>query len=78
MADVSTLAEGLAARDAGADFVSTTMSGYTPYSLQQEGPDLQLVRELRDSLGDIIRSLLRAGSRLLNRLRKRLRWARSL
>jgi N-acylglucosamine-6-phosphate 2-epimerase len=46
MADVSTVAEGLAAYDAGADLVSTTLSGYTSDSVAMEGPDLQLVEEL--------------------------------
>ncbi|HLN63468.1 MAG TPA: N-acetylmannosamine-6-phosphate 2-epimerase [Symbiobacteriaceae bacterium] len=46
MADISTLEEGLVAADLGADLVSTTMSGYTPYSAHLKGPDLGLVREL--------------------------------
>lgn len=46
MADISTVEEGLQAAQLGADLVSTTMSGYTPYSPQQSGPDLRLVREL--------------------------------
>lgn len=46
LADISTYDEALMAQDSGAAFVSTTMSGYTPYSPQQEGPDLDLVRRL--------------------------------
>jgi len=50
MADISTAAEALAAEKVGADMVSTTLSGYTPYSPHLEGPDLLLVRELADLL----------------------------
>ena len=46
LADISTQDEALAAQQAGADFVSTTMSGYTAYSPQSEEPDLDLVRRL--------------------------------
>ncbi len=46
MADVSTVAEGVAAAQMGADLISTTLSGYTPYSPQQDGPDLALVAAL--------------------------------
>lgn len=50
MADISTLAEGVAAEAAGADLVGTTMSGYTPSSPQQVEPDLVLVGQLAEVL----------------------------
>lgn len=46
MADVSTVAEGLAAAELGADLVSTTISGYTDYSPPGPRPDLELVAAL--------------------------------
>ena len=46
MADISTLEEGLEAEAAGADMLSTTLSGYTSYSPQQKDPDLDLVTRL--------------------------------
>lgn len=50
MADVSTRDEGLAAQDAGADLVGTTLSGYTPASRMRGGPDLDLVERLTADL----------------------------
>jgi len=48
MADVSTVDEGLAAWQAGADLVSSTLSGYTraQASALPDGPDLELVEAL--------------------------------
>ena len=46
MADVSTVAEGLAAAEASAEVVGTTLSGYTSYSRPGPGPDFDLIREL--------------------------------
>lgn len=46
MADISTYEEGIAAEKFGADMVSTTLAGYTPYSKPMDGPDLDLVEKL--------------------------------
>lgn len=50
MADVSTLPEGVAAAEIGADLIATTLSGYTPNSPVTAGPDLALVAALVGAL----------------------------
>jgi N-acylglucosamine-6-phosphate 2-epimerase len=50
MADVSTLPEGVAAVSAGADLVASTLSGYTRYSPDLDGPDFELIRALSQSV----------------------------
>jgi N-acylglucosamine-6-phosphate 2-epimerase len=50
LADVATYAEGVAAWQAGADAVSTTLSGYTDDSPRQPGPDFALLESLVKAL----------------------------
>lgn len=54
-ADISTYEEGFAAADMGADYISTTLSGYTEYTLPKPSePNLALVAQLSQKLSQPI------------------------
>lgn len=46
MADISNYDEAIKAQEYGVDCVSTTLSGYTPYTKTLEGPDFVLMKRL--------------------------------
>jgi len=50
LADIDNVCAGQAAEQAGADAVSTTLSGYTADSLRSESPDFDLIKNLCDCL----------------------------
>lgn len=50
MADCDDVATGVAAAQAGADMVGTTLAGYTPARPKGEGPDLELIAALAAEL----------------------------
>ncbi|HEY5563643.1 MAG TPA: N-acetylmannosamine-6-phosphate 2-epimerase [Clostridiaceae bacterium] len=50
MADISNLEEGIEAERIGFDIVSTTLSGYTDYTLDRPKPDIELIKGLKDVL----------------------------
>ena len=52
VADISTVYEALAAADVGADFVATTLSGYTEDSVTTQSlPDFQLIENITSQTG---------------------------
>ena len=62
VADIATVDEGRAAAEAGADFVATTLSGYTDDSPADPGPDIDLVRRLAAELATPVVAEGRYGS----------------
>ena len=46
MADISTLEEGINAERLGVDIISTTLAGYTDYTISKDAPDFQLIEDL--------------------------------
>lgn len=50
MADAGSVDDGLAAQDAGADIVGTTLAGYTGERVKTVGPDLDLVESLSSAI----------------------------
>jgi len=53
-ADVSTLEEGLKAAELGADYISTTLAGYTPYTRKTDEPDLALLEALVKAVDKLV------------------------
>jgi N-acylglucosamine-6-phosphate 2-epimerase len=51
MADAGSVDDAIAAEDAGADIVGTTLAGYTGERPRTAGPDLELVNSLANRLG---------------------------
>ena len=51
MADVSILTEASRARDAGADYITCAMAGFTAHSRHIEGPDWELIGEMVQGIG---------------------------
>jgi N-acylglucosamine-6-phosphate 2-epimerase len=47
MADISDFEEAVNAEKIGFDIVSTTLSGYTEYTLDRQKPDVDLIKELK-------------------------------
>jgi N-acylglucosamine-6-phosphate 2-epimerase len=53
MADCGSVDDALAARDAGADLLGTTLAGYTQDRPKADGPDLKLLAAVRERVPDL-------------------------
>ncbi|OMH24718.1 N-acetylmannosamine-6-phosphate 2-epimerase [Tersicoccus phoenicis] len=53
MADCGSVDDALAAADAGADLIGTTLAGYTGDRPKTDGPDLDLLTRIADRLPDV-------------------------
>ena len=51
-ADVSTLEEGIKAAELDADYIATTLAGYTPYTRKTDEPDFALLEALVKSVDE--------------------------
>jgi N-acylglucosamine-6-phosphate 2-epimerase len=54
MADIATPDEAMAALDAGADVVATTLAGYTTYSVDKSGPAFDVLRQVANLGGRVV------------------------
>ena len=54
MADISTLEEGINCSAHGADFISTTLNGYTPWTIEDNNssPNYDLIKKLIEKIDD--------------------------
>lgn len=53
MADCGSLDDALAARDAGADIIGTTLAGYTGERARTDGPDLEFLEQIVGRFPDV-------------------------
>ena len=62
MADISSYEEGINAEKAGVDLVGTTLNGYTDYTLDDEAPNFNLIKEGRIHTPEQAKKMLENGA----------------